>query len=94
VDITPEERELLRNIDANQFTGGAYRRATFIDKVCRTKADRAVLDGLCRKGLAETGLGGTVAGDVYDGCWLTKAGKAALTSSQGQDAALSSRRQS
>lgn len=67
---------MLVKIANNQFTGGAYRRATFIDRVCRSKEDRAVLDELCRKGLAETGLGGTVAGDVYDGCWLTEQGKA------------------
>jgi hypothetical protein len=77
MDITPEEKEMLRRIVNNQFTGGAYKRATFIDKVCRSKADRALLDTLCRKGLVETGLGGTVAGDVYDGCWLTEKGKVA-----------------
>jgi hypothetical protein len=77
VDITPEEKEMLGRIATNQFTGGAYKRATFIDKICRSKADRLVLDALCRKGLVETGLGGTVAGDIYDGCWLTESGKAA-----------------
>jgi hypothetical protein len=72
MDITPEEKDMLRRIVNNQFTGGAYKR-----KVCRSKADRAVLDTPCRKGLVETGLGGTVAGDVYDGCWLTDKGKVA-----------------
>ncbi|MCG6536231.1 MAG: hypothetical protein L7F78_16400, partial [Syntrophales bacterium LBB04] len=71
VEITPEEKDMLRRITSDQFTGGAYKRATFIDKVCRNKADKAVLDTLCRKGLVERGLGGTVAGDVYYGCWLT-----------------------
>ena len=61
----------------SQTIGGAYKRATFIDKVCRNKADRGVLDTLCQKSLVEKGLGGTVAGDVYDGCWLTEKGKAA-----------------
>ena len=75
--ITPEEKDILRRITNNQFIGGAYKRATFIDKVCRNRADRAVLDTLCRKGLVERGLGGTVAGDVYDGCWLTDKGKVA-----------------
>jgi hypothetical protein len=28
--------------------------------------------------LAETGLGGTVAGDVYWGCWLTQKRKEAI----------------
>ena len=77
MEITAAEKEMLTRIEKNQFTGGAYKRATLIDKVCRTKADRAVLDALCRKGLVEKGLGGTVAGDVYDGCWLTALGKAA-----------------
>jgi hypothetical protein len=76
MEITPEEKQMLTRIEKNQFTGGAYKRATLIDKVCRNKADRAVLDALCQKGLVEKGLGGTVAGDVYDGCWLTAEGKA------------------
>lgn len=75
MEITPEEKEMLHRIANNQFTGGAYKRATLIEKVCRTRADKAVLDALRRKGLVETGLGGTVAGDVYDGCWLTEEGK-------------------
>ena len=77
MDVTPEEKEMLHKIVNNQYTGGAYKRAAFIDKVCRNKADRAVLEGLCQKGLAETGLGGTVAGDTYRACWLTEKGKAA-----------------
>ena len=54
VKITVEERDMLSKIENNQFTGGAYKRATFIDKVCRNKADRSILEGLCRKGLVET----------------------------------------
>jgi hypothetical protein len=76
--ITAEERDMLRKIENNQYTGGAYKRATWIDKVCRNKADRSVLDTLCQKGLAEKGLGGTVAGDVYWACWLTPDGKEAI----------------
>ncbi len=76
--ITSEERDMLKNIENNQYTGGAYKRATFVDKVCHNKMDRLVLNMLCQKGLVETGLGGTVAGDVYDGCWLTHKGKEAL----------------
>jgi len=79
VKITEEERDMLMKIENNQFTGGAYKRATFIDKVCRNKADRSILEDLCRKGLVEKGLGGTVAGDVYDGCWVTLQGKEALS---------------
>ena len=75
MEITPEEKDMLKRIVDNQYTGGAYKRATFIDKVCHSKADREVLDSLCRKGLAETGLGGTVAGDTYRACWLTEKGK-------------------
>ncbi len=77
MEITPEEKEMLRRITDNQYSGGGYKRATWIWMACRTEADRAVLDTLCRKGLAETGLGGTVAGDPYDACWLTPKGKAA-----------------
>lgn len=76
--ITPEEKGILIRIEYNQYSGGAYKRATFIDKVCRNKADRAILDALCQKGLAEKGLGGTVAGDVYWACWLTQKGKDAM----------------
>jgi hypothetical protein len=75
MEITPEEKDMLKRIVDNQYTGGAYKRAAFIDKVCHSKADREVLDSLCRKGLAETGLGGTVAGDTYRACWLTETGK-------------------
>jgi hypothetical protein len=77
MEITPVEREMLRRITDNQYSGGGYKRATWIEMVCRTDADRAVLDTLCGKGLAEIGLGGTVAGDSYDACWLTPKGKAA-----------------
>jgi hypothetical protein len=75
MEITPEEKDMLKKIVDNQYTGGAYKRATFIDKVCLSKADRKTLNSLCRKGLAETGLGGTVAGDTYRACWLTDKGK-------------------
>ncbi|MCX8022160.1 MAG: hypothetical protein N2745_05240 [Syntrophorhabdaceae bacterium] len=78
MDITFEEKEMLKKILENQYTGGAYKRATFIDKVCRGKKDKEILESLCRKGLAETGLGGTVAGDTYRACWLTEKGKEAL----------------
>jgi hypothetical protein len=53
MEITPEEKDMLRRMANNQFTGSAYKRATFIDKVCRNKADRAMLDALCHKGLVE-----------------------------------------
>ena len=78
MEITPDEKDMLSRIVNNQFTGGAYKRATFVDKVCSNKAHRALLDTLCQKGLAERGLGGTVAGDVYDGCWVTEQGKMAV----------------
>ena len=77
MEITAEEKNMLSRIANNQYTGGAYKRATFINKVCRNKADRAVLESLCQKGLAETGLGETVAGDTYRACWLTEKGRAA-----------------
>jgi hypothetical protein len=77
MEISPDEHEMLRRITGNQYSGGGYKRATWIWRVCRTEADRAVLDMLCWKGLAETGLGGTVAGDPYDACWLTPEGKTA-----------------
>jgi hypothetical protein len=75
MEITPKEKDMLIRIVKNQYSGGAYKRATWIDKVCRNKAGREVLDTLCRKGLAETGLGGTVAGNTYRACWLTQKGK-------------------
>ncbi|MDD5244639.1 MAG: hypothetical protein PHU49_11550, partial [Syntrophorhabdaceae bacterium] len=70
-----EEKDMLVRIVNNEYTGGGYKRATWIDKVCRNKEDREMLDTLCQKGLAETGLGGTVAGDTYRACWLTQKGK-------------------
>lgn len=76
MEITPEEKEMLDRIEDNRYSGGTYKRATWIDMICRTENDRAVLGALCRKGLAETGLGGTIAGDPYDACWLTPKGKA------------------
>jgi hypothetical protein len=77
MEITPEEKEMLHRITDNQYSGGGYKRATWIEMVCRSEAERALLHALCRKGLVETGLGGTVAGDPYDACWLTPKGKAA-----------------
>ncbi|HOP85816.1 MAG TPA: hypothetical protein PLM71_09055 [Syntrophorhabdaceae bacterium] len=77
-NLTDEEKEIIERIDLYQYTGGGYRRASFIDKVCRKKADKEILEDLCRKGLAETGLGGTVAGDTYRACWLTEKGKIIL----------------
>lgn len=78
MELTSEEKELLRKIANNPYSGGAYKRATLLEIVCPSKADKAMLKTLCQKGLAETGLGGTVAGDFYDACWLTPAGKAAV----------------
>ncbi len=75
MEISWEEKDMLKKIVENQYTGGAYRRATWIEKVCRSKRDKDVLDVLCQKGLAENGLGGTVAGDTYRACWLTEKGK-------------------
>ncbi len=76
--ITLEEKDMLSRIVNNQYSGGAYKRATWVDTICRTKADRALLAVLCEKGLAETGLGGTVAGDPYTACWLSDKGKKAI----------------
>ena len=77
MELTSDERDMLRRIVSNQYTGGAYRRATWVAMICRSRADKALLADLCRKGLTETGLGGTVAGDPYDACWLTPEGWAA-----------------
>ena len=77
MELTAEERDMLRRIVDNRYTAGGYKRATWISTVCRTGADKTVLAALCEKGLVETGLGGTVAGDPYDGCWLTPKGRAA-----------------
>ena len=68
MELTSEEREMLRRIVDNRYTAGGYKRATWISTICRTGADKAVLAALCQKGLVETGLGGTVAGDPYDAC--------------------------
>ncbi len=78
MEISPEEKEMLHRILNNEYTGGAYRRAAFIEKVCKNKEDREILEGLSKKGLTETGLGGTVAGDTYRACWLTEKGKEAI----------------
>jgi len=78
MELTPEEKAMLCRIANNQYSGGAYKRATWIDMICPTKTDKALLETLCHKGLAEIGLGGTVAGDPYDACWLTPKGKEAL----------------
>lgn len=78
MELSAEEKDILRRIQDNPYTGGSYQRAAWVTTVCRTKDDKAVLTELCRKGLVETGLGGTVAGDPYDACWLTLQGKAAM----------------
>jgi hypothetical protein len=78
VELTPDEKAMLRRIANNPYSGGAYKRATWIDMICPTKADKTLLETLCHKGLAEIGLGGTVAGDPYDACWLTSKGKEEL----------------
>ncbi len=77
MELTSEEKNMLRRIANNPYSGGAYKRATWIDMVCHSEADKAVLGTLCQKGLVETGLGGTVAGDPYDACWVTPKGKKA-----------------
>ncbi|HPP05749.1 MAG TPA: hypothetical protein PLW88_00145 [Syntrophorhabdaceae bacterium] len=77
-NLTEEEKEIIERIDRYQYTGGGYRRASFIEKVCRSRADKNILENLCKKGFAETGLGGTVAGDTYRACWLTDKGKIVL----------------
>lgn len=78
MEITALEKEMLQRITDHQYTGGTYKRATRIDQLCHNEADRALLDAVCKKGLAETGWGATIAGDRYDACWLTAAGKAVL----------------
>jgi hypothetical protein len=78
MEMSRGEKELLHRIADNPYTGGGFRRAAWIGKVCPTDADRTLLDELCRKGLVETGLGGTVAGDTYRACWLTPQGKTAI----------------
>ncbi len=78
MEITEEEKAILERIENNGYCGGAYKRAAWIEKVCRSKTDRNLLDVLCQKGLAETGLGGTVAGDTYRACWLTQKGREAI----------------
>ena len=81
MELTSEEKEMLCRIVNNPYNGGTYNRATWIDIICPTKADKAMLETLCHKGLVETGLGGTVAGDPYDACWLTPKGKKWLDNS-------------
>ena len=75
MELTVEEREMLRRVKENPYTGGTYKRATWIDLICPSKAEKAVIERLREKGLLETGLGATIAGDPYDGCWLTPKGK-------------------
>lgn len=77
MELTSEEKALLRRIANNPYSGGAHKRASLLEIVCPSRADKAMLKTLCNKGLAEIGLGGTVAGDFYDACWLTPEGKAA-----------------
>ncbi len=75
MDLSAEEKKMMIKIIDNMYHGGAYKRATWIDTVCPSKSEKAILESLCKKGLAEKGLGGTVAGDPYDACWLTPEGK-------------------
>jgi hypothetical protein len=56
VEITSEEKQMVIKIEINQFTGGAFKYATFMDKVCRNKTDKSMLKTFCEKGLVETGL--------------------------------------
>lgn len=77
LNLSTEEKGLMRLIVDNKYEGGTnYPRATWVEIVCPNKKSKAVLKGLCDKGLVETGIGGTVAGDPYTGCWLTKKGEA------------------
>ena len=76
MELSSEEKEMLQKIVSNQYTGGGFKRATWVSMICHTAADKALLAKLCKKGLVETGLGGTVAGDPYDACWLTPKGRA------------------
>jgi len=47
MELTSEEREMLRRIVDNRYAAGGYKRATWISTVCRTGADKAVLAALC-----------------------------------------------
>ena len=78
MELTSKEKEMLRRIANNPYVGGAYERAAWIDIICPSKEDRMLLESLCHKGLVETGLGGTVAGDPYEACWLTPKGREAM----------------
>ncbi|TAL31067.1 MAG: hypothetical protein EPN93_18770 [Spirochaetes bacterium] len=75
--LTIEEKALLSAIVKNKYEGGNnYPRAAWVEIICPDRKGKAVLRGLCEKGLAETGMGGTVAGDFYTACWLTGEGEA------------------
>ena len=79
MELTMLEKEMLFRIAQNPYNGGAnYDRAAWIEIICPTKTEKELLQALCRKGLAEMGLGGTVAGDPYDAIWLTPKGKEAI----------------
>ena len=43
MELTSEEKNMLRRIANNPYSGGAYKRATWIDMVCHSEADKAVL---------------------------------------------------
>jgi hypothetical protein len=73
--LSREERDLMRSIAMNKYEGGTHPRAAWVEIICPDKKSKAVLKGLCQKGLAETGIGGTVAGDPYTACWLTTEGE-------------------
>jgi hypothetical protein len=76
-DLTLEEKDLLRAIATNKYEGGTnYPRAAWVEIICPDRKGKAVLKGLRDKGLAEVGIGGTVAGDPYTACWLTEQGEA------------------
>ncbi len=36
MELTSEEKEMLRRIVSNQYTGGGYKRATWVEMICRT----------------------------------------------------------
>jgi len=41
--LTDKEKEIIERIDLYQYTGGGYRRASFIDKVCKKKGIKRYL---------------------------------------------------
>ncbi len=76
-DLTPEEKNLLNAIATTRYEGGIdYPRAPWVETLCPDRNAKAVLKRLRGRGLAEVGMGGTVAGDFYTACWLTEQGEA------------------